>query len=102
MPWIDNLLHREPGLYLSEGAPVAVVIMPHIVMPQNNRADPFVWRAEVFLVPVANDSLAIRVQRRDQHDDGVLQNSANAGCGPCRQLVRNLCSALGTGNLCRV
>ena len=102
MPWVDDLLDGKARLYLGKGTPVAVVVMAHIVMPQNNRIRSFIRRAQILFVPIDHQLLAVGVKRRNEDNDYVVQDRTNArrvaGC----QLICKFCRALRTCNLCRV
>ena len=62
MPDVVNLVYCDSCLVLSEGIPVAIVIVSSIFMIELGRLSAFIRRAEGFVVPVLNNVNAIRIQ----------------------------------------
>jgi hypothetical protein len=63
-------------LFEIEHEPITVVVVPGIVVIKLRRFRALVGRAERFAIPVGNDVNAVRVGRRDEQEDRVLQNLA--------------------------
>ena len=81
MPDVVNLVDRDLRLNLREGVPVAVVIVARVLVIELRRIGAFERRAECFVVPVLDDVNAVRVERRDQQNDRVVENFLNLWFG---------------------
>ena len=77
MPDVVNLVDRELRLDLRERVPVAVVIVAGVFVIELRRISSFVRRAESFVVPVLDDVNAVRIQRRHEQDDRVVEDLLN-------------------------
>ena len=53
------------------------------------RLGAFIRRPERFLVPVIDDIDSVRIQRRNEQDDGVVQNPPDINVAARRQTVRD-------------
>ncbi len=67
------LLHGHPGLREVEHEPVPVVVVPRILVVEVWGAGALVLCAQVPLIPLHNDAVAVRVQGRHQEQDDVVQ-----------------------------
>ena len=79
MPDVENLVDDQLRLNLRERVPVAIVIVAGVLVIELRRVSAFVRRAQSFLIPVVDDIHAIRIGRRHEQDDGVLENLLNLG-----------------------
>src|SRR2546430_12021820 len=77
VPDVVNLVDGDLRLNLSEGIPVAVVIVAHILVIELRRTCSFVWRSQRLVIPVLNDVYTIGIERRDKQNYGVVQNALN-------------------------
>jgi hypothetical protein len=65
---VEDAVDR-PGLLLGEHIIVAVVVVTHIGMVEPRHVAAFVGRAHVFVVPVDDHHLPVRIDRRHQEED---------------------------------
>ncbi len=77
MPDVENLIDDELRLDLGERVPVAIVIVARVLVIELGRIGSFVRRAQSLLIPVVDDVDAVRIRRRHQQNDRVLQNLLN-------------------------
>ena len=77
VPDILDFLDREPRFGLREYVPVAVVIVPGVMMINLRRRCSLIWRAERLVVPVLDDIDAIRIQRRYKQNYAIVENLFN-------------------------
>ena len=90
MPAIENLLGGEARFNLRKCRPIAIVVVTGIVMPDNDRLIAFIRRAEILLVPVHDQLLTVRILRRHEHDNDIVQDRLDARRVFGRQLVADL------------
>jgi hypothetical protein len=67
-----DLLYGEPVLNQVEHEPVAVVVVPGVLLVDEGRLRALVRGAQGLLVPVDDEVEAVGVERRDQEQDNVI------------------------------
>ncbi len=87
MPDVVDLSHRQLRLDLRERVPVPVVVVAHVVMVQERRIRTLPRLAQRALVPVDHQLAPVRVQRRHQQQDHLVQDLARGLVIPRRQMV---------------
>ena len=75
MPGILQL-RGEALLGLRKDVPVAIVVVPDIFLIQLRRRRAFIRRAQCLPIPARHDIHAVRVLRRHQQDDHVVEDGA--------------------------
>ena len=80
-------VHRVARFLEAERVPVAIVVVPRVVVVQRWRVGPFGRRVERAAVPVAHDVHAIGVLAGHEHDDGVRENRLGFGRITAREPV---------------
>ena len=94
--------YRDLRLPLRQRVPVTVVVVPHVVMVQKRRALTLPRLAQSPLVPVGHHLRPVRVQRRYQQDDRLIQDPQHRSvCARC-QTVRDPYRSLERSHLRRV
>ncbi len=88
VPHVVDRVHDELRLHLGEGVPVAVVVVPGVMMVQLGGIGAFGWGAEGTVVPAGDDRDAIGVERRDQPEDHVVEYGPGRQAGVAREPVR--------------
>ena len=68
-----DLIDSDLGFDLREGVPVAIVIVPGVLVVNRRRLAAFVRCAQRLVVPVLHNVHAIGIQRWHQQDDRVLE-----------------------------
>ncbi len=74
MPDIVQLRYGEPRFRLREDVPVAIVVVPDILLIQLRRRRAFVRRAQGFAIPARDDVDTVGVERGNQDEDRVVQD----------------------------
>ena len=74
MPDVVDLLDRQAVLGLREHEPVAVVVVAGVGLIDLRRRAPLERRAERLRVPLLDEVPAIRVQRRHEQQDDIIEN----------------------------
>ena len=87
MPHVVQRVDHELCLDLGEGVPVAVVVVPRVVVVQLGRVGAFGGRAERAVVPAGDDRDAVGVERGDEQQDHVVEDRPGGGGGVAREAV---------------
>ncbi len=86
---------RIASLGLGEDIPIAIVIVAYIVLPQLGRLAAFIRCVQGFAIPASDDVHAVRIQRRDKDQDGVLADGLKSRRLIRQHFVRKLDGAVG-------
>ena len=87
VPDLVHALDQRPSFLLSEGVPVAVDIVTGIVMVQERRIRSRPRGVDGFLVPRLHRVDSVRVDCRDDEDDGLATYKRLRRSGRCCQPV---------------
>jgi len=88
VPHVVERVHHQLRLDLGERVPIAVVVVPGVVMVQLGWLGALGGRAERAVVPVGDDRDPVRVERGHEPEDHVVENRAGRETGVARQPVR--------------
>ena len=80
--WEPLLVHQavdHPAFHLCVHEGVAIVIVAGVLVIQLRQEAVLPLRAEVLVVPIGDDDLAVRVERGDQQEDDVVENVLDEG-----------------------
>ena len=78
VPHVVQLADGGARLRLRKDIPVAIIVVPHVALPQLRRRRTFERRAQRLAIPLGHDIDAVRIQRRHQQHDVILQNGPEA------------------------
>ncbi len=86
---VDGLVHVF-GFDLGEHVPVAVVVVADVVVVEIGQRSALVVRAEIFAILLGDHGLAVRIERRNEQHDDVIQAAERLGIVGGGELVRPL------------
>ena len=102
-PGVVRMLDGEAGFDLAEPVPIAVVVVPGVLVIKLRHRSAFVFGPQPALVPVVHLVHAVRIQRRNQQENRVFRESPRAARRLFReQVVGELNSRKRRGDFRRV
>src|SRR6266705_6860571 len=84
---VVDRVHDELRLHLREGVPVAVVVVPHVVVIQLGRIAALGGGSECAGVPPRHDGHAVGVERRHEPENHVVEDLPRCGARVAREPV---------------
>jgi hypothetical protein len=96
-----DLLDRQPGLLLREHEPVAIVVMPRVLVVEVG-VDATEWRIFGLVPVIDHQHLAVRILRRHDQDDEIIENLFDFGPLVRREPMGDLDDRLCVADLGRV
>ena len=78
MPDVVQLADDEPRLLLRQNVPVAIVVVPDVLLIELRRRGPLERSAQRLPVPSRHDIHPIRIERRREQKDRVVENGLEA------------------------